>query len=189
MNFLWREAFGEKAAAGYLRGDDDSVGLFVDELLAGHLADFFEGVVLLPAEILFAQEAVLKLAVGGASIADKFAAALLDFFACGKRCSGERDQSVAGRDAAVRPAIEERRVAMGQEGVEGWSEQILLAEKNLNGVDPGKGIDEVAGNAFAFEAAPGEGGVDAIEMTAAVEFSGEFEVVEDSEAGLNDLHQ
>ncbi len=106
-DFFGCVAFGEEAAAGYLRGDDDGVGLLVDGIFASHLAGLFEIVGLVPAEEFFSEETVLKDAVGGAAIADVFAAALLDFLASSKGCSGECDESVAERNAVAGPAIEE----------------------------------------------------------------------------------
>jgi hypothetical protein len=60
--------------------------------------------------------------------------------------------------------------------------------EEFRGVDPGEGLNDFAGKAFAFEAGPGPGGVDALEMAATVKLAGEFEVMEDPKDRLNDSH-
>jgi len=52
-----------------------------------------------------------------------------------------------------------------------------------------KGADEGVRQALAFQASPGPGGVDLLEMIAPVELVREFEVVEDSKDGLGDFHE
>jgi hypothetical protein len=59
----------------------------------------------------------------------------------------------------------------------------------VGGVKEREATDQRAGEAFAFEARPGPGGVDLLEMIAAVELVREFEVVEDSKDGLGDFHE
>ena len=43
--------------------------------------------------------------------------------------------------------------------------------------------------AFALQPRPGPGGVDAAQVASAIEFAREFEVMEDAEDGLDDLHE
>jgi hypothetical protein len=52
-----------------------------------------------------------------------------------------------------------------------------------------KGADEGTGQAFALQSCPGPGGVDLLEMIAAVELVREFEVMEDSKDGLGNFHR
>jgi hypothetical protein len=60
--------------------------------------------------------------------------------------------------------------------------------EDFGGVDPGEGLDDFVGEAFALETCPGPGGVDALEMASAVELAGEFKVMKDTEDRLNDSH-
>jgi hypothetical protein len=62
-------------------------------------------------------------------------------------------------------------------------------EQVVSGVKEWKGADERAWEAFALETSPGPGGVDLLEMIAAVKLVREFEVVEDSKDGLGDFHR
>jgi hypothetical protein len=52
-----------------------------------------------------------------------------------------------------------------------------------------KTADEGVGEAFALQSGPGPGGVDLLEMIAAVELMREFEVMEDSKDGLCNFHE
>jgi hypothetical protein len=56
-------------------------------------------------------------------------------------------------------------------------------------MEDGKGTDEIAREAFAFEPGPRPGGIDALKMVAAMKLMGEFEVMEDAEDRLDDAHE
>jgi len=60
--------------------------------------------------------------------------------------------------------------------------------EDFGSVDPREGLYDFVGKAFALEARPGPGGVDALEMASAVKLAGEFKVMKDTEDRLNDLH-
>ena len=62
-------------------------------------------------------------------------------------------------------------------------------EEVVGCVEEGEAADEGAGQTFALESCPGPGGVDLLEMIAAMELVREFEVVEDSEDGLGNFHR
>ena len=62
-------------------------------------------------------------------------------------------------------------------------------EEIVGGVKERIATDERVREAFAFEACPGPGGVDLLEVVATVELVREFEVVEDSKDGLGDFHE
>jgi hypothetical protein len=62
-------------------------------------------------------------------------------------------------------------------------------EEIVGGVEKREAADERVGQAFAFQSCPGPGGVDLLEVIAAVELVREFEVVEDSKDGLGNFHE
>jgi hypothetical protein len=55
-------------------------------------------------------------------------------------------------------------------------------------MEEGKTTDELAGQAFALEARPGPGGVDAAQMVALMELVRKLKMVEDAKDGLCNLH-
>jgi hypothetical protein len=70
-----------------------------------------------------------------------------------------------------------------------WGMEACAVEEIVGGVEEREGADERAWESFALEAGPGPGGVDLLEMIAAVKLVREFEVVEDSKDGLSDFHR
>jgi hypothetical protein len=62
-------------------------------------------------------------------------------------------------------------------------------EQIVGGVKERIAADERVREAFAFEACPGPGGVNLLEVITAVELMREFEVVEDSKDGLGNFHE
>ena len=59
-------------------------------------------------------------------------------------------------------------------------------QEHLRGMDPGKRVNEVVGDALAGKASPGKSGVNGLEVTACIEFAGEIEVVKDASDRLYD---
>ncbi len=119
----------------------------------------------------------------------KMPAAGLDFASGEKACAGDSDEGVAGGDAAGGPAVEAGSgVGVHLRG-EARRVQPRAVEEIVGGVKEREGADEGVGETFTFETCPGPGGVDLLEMIAAVKLVREFEVVEDSKDGLGDFHR
>jgi hypothetical protein len=62
-------------------------------------------------------------------------------------------------------------------------------EEIVGGVEKREAANEGVGKAFAFESCPGPGGIDLLEVVAAMELMRQFEVVEDSKDGLGNFHE
>jgi hypothetical protein len=142
-----------------------------------------------PAAVFVGDDLLLVALMGGAAVADEYAAFSLNFAAGEQAGAGDGDEGVAGGDAVRGPAVE----AAGGPGVHSRGETLGVeagaVEEIVGGVEKRKAVDEGAGQAFALESCPGPGGVDLLEMIAPVELVCEFEVVEDSKDGLGNFHE
>jgi hypothetical protein len=126
---------------------------------------------------------------GGAAVAEELATALLDEAAGLEAGTGDGDEGVAGRDAVQGPLVEEEGVGVAEVVAEPAGHEAALGEDHVRGVDPGEGLDAGVGEALAFEAGPGPGGVDALELAAALKLAGQLKVMEDTEDSLGDDHE
>lgn len=64
-----------------------------------------------------------------------------------------------------------------------------MVEEVVGGMDEGEGVDEGAPEAFAFEASPGPGGVNLLEVASAMQLVCEFKVMIDTKDCQSDLHR
>jgi hypothetical protein len=112
----------------------------------------------------------------------------LDFAACEETGAGDGDEGIAGGNAFCGPAVEAECGPGVHLGGEPRGVNAGAVEQIVGGVKKRKAADEGVGKTFAFESCPGPGGVDLLEMAAAVELMREFEVVEDSKDGLGNVH-
>ena len=119
--------------------------------------------------LMFAGENLfLESLVGGAAVADEFAAARLHQRAGGEAGAGDGDERVAGFDAAAEPCVEAVGDPLVEAAFQRGRVEASAAQQGVGGVKEGKGADKLAGQALALEARPRPGGVDAAQMVAAV---------------------
>jgi hypothetical protein len=142
-----------------------------------------------PATVLLGDDVFLIALVGGAAIADEDAAAGLDLASSEQTSAGDSDECVAGCDAVIGPAVEAESGPGVHFGGEALGVEAGAVEEVVRGVEEREATDEGVGESFALEPCPGPGGVDHLEMMAAVELVREFEVVEDSKDGLGNFHE
>src|SRR6202012_79359 len=149
-----------------------------------------------PAAELVGEELFLVALVSGAAVADEDAAVALDESAGAEAGAGDADERVdflfaAQSSVEMRfgPAVEGDGVGVAERVAQPGEIDGRAAGEVLGHMQPGEGFDFVAGKAFALEPRPGPGGVDAAQVTAAIEFTREFKVMEDAEDGLDDLHE
>ena len=130
--------------------------------------------------------------MGGAAVADHAGASGLKLAAGAEAGAGEGDEDVRGggaAQAAAGPGVEGEGVGVAEGVAEPVDVQAGAEEEHLGSMEPGEGFDLGVGNTFALETSPGIGGVDLLEVPAAVQLAGELKVMEDAEDGLDDAHE
>lgn len=188
VDLLGGHAHLEEGAAREGGGHGDGVSRLVALLLAQRDADVGGGVFNIPAALLVGDDLFLVAMMGGATIAEVSAAALLNQPSGLEAGAGDADEGIAWDDAAQRPLVEEESVCVIELVTWPGGQESALMQDHLGRVDPGEGFDACVGQAFTLQARPGPGGIDATEMATAFELAAEFKVVKDTEDGLGHDH-